>query len=75
VLLFDQYGNDAKTKIEKLPLERMITETDGPFTKLVNEPTKPWDVAKVIETIASIRGSTHDHVARSIVFNAKNLLS
>lgn len=60
--------------IEKLPLERIITETDGPFTKLQTGITKPWDVEKVVEMIAMARGTTSDQISKAIVKNMKTLL-
>lgn len=38
--------------IAAIPLDRVLTETDGPFTKTGNRPATPADVALVVEVLA-----------------------
>lgn len=40
--------------VAAIPLNRLLTETDGPFTKTGSRPSKPADVAVVIELLGSL---------------------
>jgi len=38
----------------KIPLEKILTETDGPFVSLNGRTCMPWDVAEVIDPLSKI---------------------
>jgi TatD DNase family protein len=40
--------------IEALPKERVLTETDGPFTRIAARPTTPADVSVVVNHLATL---------------------
>jgi TatD DNase family protein len=61
--------------IADLPTERLLTETDGPFTSAGGQPTRPTDVVLAIEAIASVRGSTPNVIGAIVEANLKALLS
>ena len=61
--------------VTTLPLERLLTETDGPFTKTDSRPSRPADVASTIELLARIRGSAPSVIATSILNNLRKLLN
>ena len=42
--------------IQKIPLNRLLTETDGPFTSVMNERSKPINVISAVATLSEIRG-------------------
>ena len=42
----------GKKTIERIPTDRLLTETDGPYVKIGREPARPWDV-KLIENYLS----------------------
>jgi len=42
--------------VRRLPLTRMLTETDGPFTTIQGRPTKPSDVGTTLEALAKVCG-------------------
>ena len=45
-----------RTVVTMLPLDRVLTETDGPFTQHDRRPAKPADVAAVVDEFARLRG-------------------
>jgi TatD DNase family protein len=52
-MLQGEYGRNIATNI---PLERLLTETDGPFTSIKNRPMQPADIGSTLETLAQLRG-------------------
>jgi TatD DNase family protein len=60
--------------VSALPLERLLTETDGPFTKTGNRPSKPSDVLVVIEALSRLHGLSSLEVAANIKANLRGLL-
>lgn len=64
-----------RTLVASLPNERLLTETDGPFTNTGSRPTQPGDVRTTVEALAELRGSEPATVASSIQRNLRTLLS
>jgi TatD DNase family protein len=56
-MLTKERGRDLVTA---LPLERLLTETHGPFTQIDGRPTRPADVESAIGTLATVRNLTPD---------------
>lgn len=56
--------------VASLPVDRLLTETDGPFTKVDGRVAKPSDVADVIASLAVVREvsaiAMRDVVARNL---------
>lgn len=57
-----------------IPLDRLLTETDGPFTKTDGHPSKPTDVSVVVEALSQLLGMSTSAVAAVIRTNLRNLL-
>lgn len=57
-----------------IPLDRMLTETDGPFTKTRDQPSKPADVAVAVEGIGRFLNKPPDLIAKTVRQNLKRLL-
>lgn len=60
--------------VASIPIERMLTETDGPFTKTEDRPSKPSDVHKTVELIAAVYKKEPVTVAASILKNLAKLV-
>jgi TatD DNase family protein len=60
--------------VADLPLDRLLTETDGPFTTVRDRPTRPKDVREVVETLASVRGVTATDMAKCVLANMRTVL-
>ena len=61
--------------VAALPLDRLLTETDGPFTQVSGRPTRPPDVAATVEALARARATTTATTAAAIGKNLKRLES
>lgn len=60
--------------VAAIPIERLLTETDGPFTKIGSRPAKPADVAVAVEMLARLHSVTSDSVAATVRSNLRRLL-
>ena len=67
-------GDRGRGLLVTLPKERILTETDGPFTKIGNRPASPVDVRNTVESIAALRGMSNQQAALQIRQNLKSLL-
>lgn len=60
--------------VSSLPLERLLTETDGPFTKTEERPSKPSDVLIAVEALGHLHGLSSPEVVSKIKGNLRMLL-
>ena len=68
-------ANEKRAAITKtLPLDRVLTETDGPFTKTDARPTTPSDVWIAAERLARLHGIPPIDMSATILRNLKSLL-
>lgn len=61
--------------IAALPLERLLTETDGPFVQRDGSPIRPRQVVLAVEEIAAVHGLAPDLAAKAILNNLKRLVT
>lgn len=61
--------------IASLPIDRILTETDGPFTKIDGRPAVPINVQTAISAIAKARSVSADTIASAIRENLRTLLA
>lgn len=64
----------GRTLIAELPIDRIVTETDGPFTEIHGRPTEPADVQYAIGEVASVHKASVDSIAEAILTNLRTLL-
>ena len=57
-----------------IPLHRLLTETDGPFTKTGERPSKPADVSLVVDGLGRLHGLPAVEVAVAVRQNLRSLL-
>ncbi len=57
-----------------IPLDRILTETDGPFTRTGERASKPSDVAVVVEALGKLYGIPPSVLAKTVRANLKALL-
>jgi TatD DNase family protein len=60
--------------IQEIPLERILTETDGPFVKANNKIVIPSDIEIVIDYLAELHGKTKDDIKVLIKNNFLKIL-
>jgi TatD DNase family protein len=61
--------------LKKMPLERLLTETDSPFTRIADRRTLPWDVVLVVEALATLLGRTNQKMSELVKQNAIRVLT
>jgi TatD DNase family protein len=64
----------GKSLIIDLPIDRILTETDGPFTTNLGRPSQPSDVIVTVKEIAKLRGTDSLAIAIAIRSNLSHLL-
>jgi TatD DNase family protein len=60
--------------VSNIPLDRLLTETDGPFTKTAERPSKPADVAVVVEALGRLHRMSAVTLAETVRSNLRSLL-
>jgi len=58
-----------------IPIDRLLTETDGPFVQIGQRAALPADVAQVASTLAAMRQSTPEEVSKLLFANLRKLLA
>jgi TatD DNase family protein len=61
--------------IERVPPNRILTETDGPYVRIGAEPVSPWDVDKVEAHLAGAWGMSQSDARGQIWLNFCEVLS
>lgn len=64
----------GRALVAALPLDRLLTETDGPFTQIAGRPAEPTDWREAIEAIARVRNLTANAVDHAVRTNLQALL-
>lgn len=57
-----------------IPPDRLLTETDGPFTKTGERPSKPADVALVAQALGHMYGMSASELVMAVRENLRSLL-
>ena len=68
-------GDSGRSVVTSIPRDRLLTETDGPFTKIDGHPTKPLDVSKTVESLASLLALEAEVLRKQIHLNLLRLES
>lgn len=61
--------------IRNLPEDRLLTETDAPFTRVGERQSEPHDVMTTAEELARIRGSSVQRIREAITANARRVFA
>lgn len=65
----------GRVLVKDLPLQRILTETDGPFTMSHEQrPAEPVDSLHAIEAIAAIRSASPNEISHSVATNLNTVL-
>jgi len=64
----------GRALIADLPMDRILTETDGPFTRIDEHPAEPIDIRVTIDIIARVRIVPAHEIARTVQANLQSLL-
>lgn len=61
--------------VREIPLDRLLTETDGPFTRTGGRQSKPSDVALVVQELALLHQVSVEEIATTVRDNLCTLVS
>ncbi|MFS8037048.1 Qat anti-phage system TatD family nuclease QatD [Xanthobacter sp. AM11] len=65
----------GRSLVRELPIDRILTETDGPFTQVDGRPSEPADVKATAAAIADIRKVPVGAVTAAVRSNLSSLLA
>lgn len=66
-------SENGKRIVAALPPERVVTETDGPHTKVNGRVSEPRDIPSVVSGLASAWNQTEPQVAERVLANLQTL--
>ncbi|WP_292442364.1 TatD family hydrolase [Mesorhizobium sp.] len=61
--------------VESLPLDRLLTETDGPFVEQDGKPLRPRDVGQTVAELAKVQSCSVMTMEDAILQNLRRLVS
>jgi len=67
-------GDKGRDLVSSLPTDRLLTETDGPFTETGGRASRPRDVASTVQELAALRHVSLDTLATSVEATLNELL-
>jgi TatD DNase family protein len=68
-------GEKGRNLVSRMPLDRVLPETDGPFAMTDGVALKPWDAWGVCSTLSELWALPLDIVEEQLKHNLRRLLS
>jgi TatD DNase family protein len=68
-------SNKHRELVAGLPLDRLLTETDGPFVEVDGASARPPSVIDTVGELATLKGMVPGELAKVIVSNLRSLVS
>lgn len=68
-------AENGKKIIREIPLDRLLTESDGPFAKHSGQPATPSSVSFVEQYLASVHDLPYEDMRKIILRNARTALA
>lgn len=66
-------GEKGRALAARMPRDRILTETDGPFAQVDGRAAWPWEAGRALETLAQIWSEPVATVERQLVENLRRL--
>ncbi len=66
-------GEKGRVLAAKMPRDRVLTESDGPFAQVEGRQAYPWDAARAAETLAQLWGESLSSVEWQLAANLRAL--
>ena len=63
----------GRSLVASIPIERILTETDGPFTPNGASPSRPRDVKQTLSLVSKAKSIPENHCADLVIENLKAL--
>lgn len=70
-MLASQKGRSLTTR---MPRERILTETDGPFANVDGRPAQPWDAERAVDQLASLWNTSPEEACAQVSRNLTTLV-
>lgn len=67
-------GQKGRELVKRLPANRVLTETDGPFVMIGDRAIQPWDVQDAVEQLAKIWSLQVQDVEERLAVNLRTLI-
>jgi len=67
-------SNKGRRIIERIPPERVLTETDGPYVKVKGRPAEPGDVKAIVDYLKDVWDKSFQEVEKTIELNFRILM-
>jgi TatD DNase family protein len=68
-------GGKGRALVSRMPKDRVLTETDGPFAQVEGRSASPWDAALAVMGLAEVWDMTKQEVERLLLENLLRLTS
>jgi TatD DNase family protein len=68
-------SKNALRRIERMPPDRVLTETDGPYVKINGEPARPVHVRQVVRGLGRLWELSDEEAARRVAENLFTLVA
>jgi TatD DNase family protein len=68
-------GDKGRALVAKMPRDRVLTETDGPFAQLDGRCAVPWDTERAVGILADLWAEPTSAVQRRLAANLRRLVS
>lgn len=68
-------GDKGRALAAKMPRDKVLTETDGPFAQVDGRAAWPWDADQAVEALSQIWSESNDAVQRQLLSNLHRLTS
>ena len=67
-------GGRGRSLVAKMPRDRLLTESDGPFAQVDHRAALPWDTERVVTALAELWDVAEDEVREQLRNNLQRLL-
>jgi TatD DNase family protein len=68
-------GGRGRTLAARMPPERVLTESDGPFAQIDGTPVMPWQVGATMDELSRIWSLPRERVDQMILMNLRKLVT
>ncbi len=66
-------GDKGRVLTKRMPRERVLTESDGPFAQIDGRAVMPWEVERAVTRLADLWGSTKQRTQKTLNNNLRQL--
>lgn len=67
-------SSKGKDIVSNVPLDRLLTESDGPYLSIRRSESYPWDVREVIAAVAEIHACGAERIEKQVWANFRRLV-